>query len=57
MGGQSHMAMLFVLVMLIIGVAVLVRTSDVGSHGPGGNAWACASHTDSLPCFLASLSR
>ena len=56
MSGQSHMAVLFVLVMLIIGVAAVVRTSDVGSHGGGGEAWVCRSHTDSLSCFLASLS-
>ncbi len=51
------MAVLFVLVMLIIGVAVLVRTGDIGSHGPGSEAWVCASNTDSLRCFLASLGR
>ncbi len=51
------MAMLFVLVMLIIGVAVAMRTSDIGGHGLGGEAWVCTSHTDSLSCFLASLSR
>ncbi len=56
MSGQSHMAVLFVLVMLIIGVAVALRTSDLGTHGPGADAWVCTSRTDSLSCFLASLS-
>ena len=60
-GGQSsHTAILFVLVMAIVGIAALMHASDDGGSGersPAGSAWVCNSNFDSLSCFLASLSR
>ncbi len=57
MTGQPHAAILLLLVMLMIGIAVAVRSGGEGArpHALSDDAWICASRLDNLECFLAGL--
>ena len=57
MTGQSHSAILFLLIMLMIGIAVWSRPGGLARNDASNIAWVCSTRMDSLSCFLASLTR
>lgn len=57
MTGQSHAAILLILVALIVGIAAWSRTDDPSLRAASNISWVCSSQLDSLNCFLASLTR
>jgi hypothetical protein len=56
---QPHAAILLLLIILMIGIAIVVRGGVNYVPGPPhlANAWVCGSKLDSLNCFLAALAR
>ena len=57
MSGQSHAAVLFLMVMMAIGIAVMARTGERLAHPVRGDAWVCSAGINGPNCLLSALRR